>query len=281
MAWPPPQASLFADGRLHLHQGPIDLIVEAFGAGRDLAYRAAVARFEPILTGLAAELPALRTDIAHEPEIEDPVGQAMAAAVRPFAPSFVTPMAAVAGAVADAVLAAMTSAADLDKAYVNNGGDVALHLTSGAYFDAAIMAEAPGVLRIEADDPVRGVATSGWRGRSHSLGLADAVTTLARTAAAADVAATLIANAVDLPCHPSVQRTPADELFPDSDLGGRLVTTDVGPLTQTNVAEALDRGEAYAADVLRSGGIFAAALSLNGVVRVVGDRDLRPIAASP
>ena len=41
--------------------------------------------------------------------------------------------------------------------------------------------------------PVRGVATSGWRGRSHSLGIADSVTVLAATAAMADAAATVIA----------------------------------------------------------------------------------------
>ena len=51
---------------------------------------------------------------------------------------------------------------------------------------------------------MRGVATSGWRGRSFSLGIADAVTVLARTGAAADAAATIIANAVDLPGHPAV-----------------------------------------------------------------------------
>ena len=49
---------------------------------------------------------------------------------------------------------------------------------------------------------MRGIATSGWRGRSFSLGIADAVTVLAATAAEADAAATMIANAVDLPGHP-------------------------------------------------------------------------------
>ena len=68
---------------------------------------------------------------------------------------------------------------------------------------------------------MRGVATSGWRGRSFSLGIADAVTVLAATAAAADAAATIIANAVDLPGHPAIARRPASELEDDSDLGDR------------------------------------------------------------
>ena len=66
---------------------------------------------------------------------------------------------------------------------------------------------------------MRGIATSGWRGRSFSLGIADAVTVLADRAAAADAAATIIANAVDLPGHPAIVRVPACELAPDSDLG--------------------------------------------------------------
>ena len=49
-----------------------------------------------------------------------------------------------------------------------------------------------GVMRtmsVDADMPVRGIATSGRHGRSFSLGIADAVTVLARTASQADAAA--------------------------------------------------------------------------------------------
>ena len=67
--------------------------------------------------------------------------------------------------------------------------------------------------------PARGIATSGRHGRSFSLGIADAVTVLARTASQADAAATVIANAVDLPGHPAIVRCPAQDLQPDSDLG--------------------------------------------------------------
>lgn len=274
MAWEPPQAATLPDGRLHLHHGPIDLIVDAEGAGRDAGLAAAVERFQPVLTGLAAELPALRTDIAAGPVVVDPVGRAMAAAVRPFAPSFVTPMAAVAGAVADAVLAAMTAAGPLDKAYVNNGGDVAFWLSPGAVIDAAIAAETSGRIRIGHDDPVRGVATSGWRGRSHSLGVADAVTVLAATAARADAAATMLANAVDLPGHPAVARTPAADLAPDSDLGARPVTVGVGPLTRAERGCALDAGVRYGEALAARGLIQAAALMLGPDARFVGARRL-------
>ena len=173
----------------------------------------------------------------------------MERAVQNFHPEFLTPMAAVAGSVADEIIAAMRAAADLDKAYVNNGGDIAVHLAPGNEMRAAIAGTGHGLadrLAISAADPVRGIATSGWRGRSFSLGIADAVTVLAKDAAAADAAATLIANAVDLPGHGAIIRQPANELSPDSDLGDRLVTTDVGPLTPIEIEDALGRGTSVA-----------------------------------
>src|SRR5206468_3910445 len=135
------------------------------------------------------------------------VARRMTAAVMPYASEyFITPMAAVAGAVAEEILAVMTAAARLARAYVNDGGDIALHLGEGEKFVVGMVQrpESPslfGTLTLDSRMPVRGIATSGWRGRSFSLGIADSVTVLADRAAAADAAATIIANAVDLPGH--------------------------------------------------------------------------------
>src|SRR5260370_29537491 len=96
-----------------------------------------------------------------------------------------------------------------------------------------------GTTTVYSEDLVRGIATSGWRGRSFSLGIADAVTVLAAQAAAADAAATIIANAVDLPGHPAIVRVPARELAPDSDLGDMPVTQGVGELAGEEVNQAL------------------------------------------
>ena len=92
------------------------------------------------------------------------------------APAFVTPMAAVAGSVADETLAALICGRRLEKAYVNNGGDIALHLSDGQSMTVAIAGTGHGLadrILVNASDRVRGIATSGWRGRSHSLGIAD------------------------------------------------------------------------------------------------------------
>ncbi|QFT59951.1 hypothetical protein FIU94_14055 [Sulfitobacter sp. THAF37] len=246
---------------MHLHHGPIDLIIEVTGGDVTACYRAATARFRTLLSGLAAELPMLRRPVDDRTVVTDPVARRMVAAVSPYGAEFVTPMAAVAGAVADDMLAAILDVQQAQKVYINNGGDVAFHLAPGQQ----ITAQGPaGSINIMSDDPVRGLATSGWQGRSHSLGIADAVTVAAATAAAADVAATLIANSVDLPGHPAIRRVPANTLSPDSDLGCRLVTTHVGRLDPAEVAAALARGQAFARGLCRRGLIQEAVLCLAG-----------------
>lgn len=274
-----PQIGWLADGkRLHLQDGPIDLIVEARGSEADLraAYHAAVCRFTGLLDELCDELPALRK--AADPKqcvLEGKVARRMHAAVAPYAADhFITPMAAVAGSVAEEILGAMLQAASLDRAYVNNGGDIALHLAAGQQFTVGLMDRPDqfGLMRtmiIDAGDPSRGVATSGRHGRSFSLGIADAVTVLARTAAQADAAATIIANAVDLPGHPAIVRCPAEDLQPDSDLGARLVTRDVGPLEEFEIVSALETGSDKARPLLAAGLIDGATLHLQGKTRVI------------
>ncbi len=272
----PPRAAMLPSGRLHLQHGPIDLILGADGeaAACTAALRAAEARFATVLDELCGELAALRAR-AGSAALHGPVAQRMAAAVRPHAArGFITPMAAVAGAVADEIMAVMTAAAPLRRAFVNNGGDIALHLAAGERFRVGLIdrPDRPGLFgtaEIAHADPVRGIATSGWRGRSFSLGIADAVTVLAASAAEADAAATVIANAVDLPGHPAVQRLPARDVQVDSDLGGRLVTRAVGPLSPAEIDPALTAGVAVAERMLRAG-VVAAALHCQGRTRTVG-----------
>jgi ApbE superfamily uncharacterized protein (UPF0280 family) len=200
----------------------------------------------------------------------------MAAAVSRFSGTFVTPMAAVAGAVADEICDVMwADDGRLRRCAVNDGGDIAIRLTSEESFVVGLVPrlQPPAMLgstTILAQDPVRGVATSGWRGRSFSLGIADAVTVLAADAATADAAATLLANAIDLPGHPAIQRTPATELDPDSDLGERLVTVGVGPLGVGEIETALAAGLAETEHMRESGAIEAAVLCLEGHVVVAG-----------
>ncbi len=263
------QASWLPDGqRLHLHHGPIDMIVGIDGPGQKAGFARATQRFETLLNELVEELPRLRR--ANGPVPKGETARIMHRATQPFVPRFITPMAAVAGAGAETILRAICDGPGITRAYVNNGGDVAFHLTEGETMRAALATTPPGHALIRHSDPVRGVATSGWQGRSHSLGIADAVTVLAPGAAMADAAATMIANATDLPGHPAIVRQPAKDLAPDSDLGARLVTTHVAALSEQDKAKALDTGAAYAELLIAQGLITAAVLTLQGAQRLVG-----------
>ena len=214
--------------------------------------------------------------VIHGPHasLQGPIARRMAQVCWPHRAVYITPMAAVAGAVAEAVLAAMTAAAPLSRAYVNDGGDIAVHLAPGTSLAIGVVrsllkAVPEGEVRISYDMPVRGIATSGRHGRSFSLGIADAVTVLARDAPSADAAATIIANAVNID-DPAITRRPAHDLDPDTDLGDLPVTVDVAPLSPDKIAAALDAGLARAEEMRRADLIAAALLTLAGEWRSVG-----------
>ena len=276
-------ASWLDGGRLFLQHGPINLIVCAGGpapAVKD-AYSALTGVFPAWLGALVDELPRLRSpESPHLAPPAGPIARRMVAAVRACAGGFATPMAAVAGAVADEAAAVLAARPGIVHAYVNNGGDIALHLSPGAHLSVGVvptLREAIPRARIEvsSDSAVRGVATSGWQGRSHSLGIADAVTVLARTAALADAAATLVANAIDAD-HPGIRREPACVLDEDSDLGTRPVTVAVPALNPETIGAALDAGVLAADALLTRGVIEGAALTVQGRWRVLGGAGTGP-----
>jgi uncharacterized protein len=277
--WPPPQVARLPGDRLHLQHGPIDLVIGATGADPDvgLAFAAARDHFQTILGELVGELQLLRQPLSGDdpPPTESPVARRMIAACWPHRAVYITPMAAVAGSVADEIKAAMLAAAPgLRTLYVNNGGDIAVYVATGETLRIGLVADlakaAPdGVATITAESGIGGIATSGWRGRSFSLGIADAATVLARNAADADAAATIVANAVDV-ASPAVSRAPARSLDPDSDLGDLLVTTDVGALEDRLRRMALDAGLAASRRLCEAGLAAAVYLALQGDVQIHG-----------
>lgn len=261
------QRAALSDGRWHLQHGPIDLVIGADGDAHALAaaHAAAWQRFETVLTELVAELPLLRRPIRGPCPLQGGIARRMWWACHPFHSVYITPMAAVAGAVAQELIGAYARDG-VRRAWINNGGDIALHLAEGASVNVGVIADisdhtedVDGHFTVDASMPVRGIATSGWRGRSFSLGIADSVTVLAKTAAMADAAATIIANAIDID-DPRIVRRPADELKDDSDLGNLLVTVDVPTLPPDAVQAALERGRRRAEDLRRDGLIHSALL---------------------
>ena len=112
------QANLFgAAQRLYIQHGPTNLVIDADGPDRLALFELAVDSMRDVLSGLVGELSCLRApwDVAHPPS--GAVARRMHDACAIAGDRFVTSMAAVAGAIADHVLAAMMTgphAADTD-----------------------------------------------------------------------------------------------------------------------------------------------------------------------
>jgi len=233
-----------------------------------------------VLDELVGELALLRQPVGAECPLRGPIAQRMWQACAPFSAGFITPMAAVAGAVAQELIACFHRPG-IERAWINNGGDIALYLAPGHSVRVGLFADlarfdlrdtgpltTDGQFEVTAEMPVRGVATSGWRGRSFSLGIADSVTVLAATAAEADAAATVIANAVNVEDR-GIHRLPANQCKDDSDLRDLLVTRDVEPLAPAQVHRALDAGVARATALQRMGLVVSAMLVCQGQWRLV------------
>ncbi|WP_018906631.1 UPF0280 family protein [Variovorax paradoxus] len=288
------QRAALDKNRWHFNHGPIDIVAEAHGDPYAVAaaHDAAWARFGHVLDELVRELPLLRLPVTDSMRPRGVVGARMWDACAAFSPMFITPMAAVAGSVAQELIA-FYDRPGIERAWINNGGDIALHLAPGQsarvgvyadlarfdWQDSGILAT-DGQFEISAAQPVRGVATSGWRGRSFSLGIADSVTVLAATAAGADAAATVIANAVDVD-DAAIRRRPASECKDDSDLGEMLVTVDVPPLSPAQVKSALDTGAVCAKVLQKEGLAWAALLVCQGQWRLVEPLCSKSLASAP
>ena len=286
-----PQRRRLDDGRWHFQHGPIDCILFAegeSGAAAECVERAWL-RFRGLLAELVGELPLLRLDLSSpEGAAAAPVGPVacrMVAACRAHATGgrFLTAMAAVAGSVAEELIGCFAEPR-IRRAYVNDGGDIAFHLARDESFEVGLFTDPAhglaglpldGSFRVDAASPVRGIATSGWRGRSFSLGIADAVTVLATSASRADAAATVVANAVDVD-DPRIVRRPAGAVRDDSDLGERLITCAVPRLPEALVAQALESGRRVALREIAAGRIVAALLCLQGRAEACGVPQLLP-----
>jgi ApbE superfamily uncharacterized protein (UPF0280 family) len=273
-----PQRRYLPDGRLHFSHGPIDLIIQAEGDMDTIeaAHQRAWRRFEGVLTELVGELAQLRHPTGEVCPVSGTIATRMWNACYPYRTAYITPMAAVAGSVAEEIIA-FYARPGIDRAAINNGGDIALHLGDGQSYRIGVCSDIPtatndavhGMLAPDAEIvidsamPVRGIATSGWRGRSFSLGIADSVTVLAGAAAQADTAATMIANAVNVQ-DARIRRAPACQLKDDSDLGDLPVTVDVPPLERSLINHALDAGLARARQLQEKGLIWSVLIMCQG-----------------
>lgn len=262
------------DGTVLVECGPMRMFVEAsvWGTRRpDLSKVAAeaaigfleeAARARPLLA-----VPALK--------LEDPgmgtLPSSMWKAARLIGDGDLTPMAAVAGTIANAV-ADFLQNLGADRVIVNNGGDVAFRLRNGESLSIGIRpnitsGEVSHRLRVTPDMRIGGAATSGLGGRSFTRGVASAVTVFASSCASADAAATAVANATYIPSA-AVLRLPAESVDPATDLKGLDVTGFVGELTQSEIRTALDQGLAKAEALVERNIIHSACIFVKGILGI-------------
>ncbi len=201
-----------------------------------------------------------------EPDPRLAVVHEMWSAARAVRAPDLTPMAAVAGAIADAVADELQQRLSLTKIIVNNGGDIAVRLKNTECIKAAIRSrvDSPHVshsILIEARTNVGGICTSGLGGRSATRGIASAVTVLAERASLADAAATAIANSTFIK-SPSIKRAPARSIDPGSDLGDFDITISVGRLSEDEVFRSLTQSIYFSEALAAMNKIFGAVITV-------------------
>lgn len=267
------QILTLGDDSVLVECGPMRMFIEASSGGirRPDLCRTAAEKAVTFLEEVAAQRNSLRASALEltEPRPESIVHR-MWEAARLVGDPDLTPMASVAGAIADAT-AQFLEGEGMSRVVVNNGGDVAFRLKDqerlyvGIRPDVRESAMSHRVLVTE-DMGVRGVTTSGLGGRSFTRGVASAATVFASTAAHADAAATAVANATYV-ASGSVVRCTAESIHPDTDLKGVPVTASVGDLSAEEIERALGQGLTRAEEMAIRGLIYAACLFVKGQVR--------------
>lgn len=274
-------ATVLPGGSVLAESGPMRLVISAsIGkvAQPEAALRAAEESFA-FLERIARHRKLLGKHFQENREgIEDPLVLKMVNSVVMTGDENLTPMAAVAGTLADEV-ADFLFERGMTKVVVDNGGDVAIRAHREEPITVGIRPDVgdPAVSHVIALDPgvpSHGVATSGLGGRSLTRGIASAATVVARTASLADAAATSVANASFVE-DDRVWRRAAEELDPYTDIPGLAVTVKVGPLSEEKKRLAVSTAMARAEDLVRREvifGAFVAVQGMHGMTRYFRDR---------
>lgn len=257
------------DGRVFVDYGPASMVITARRQGApavDLA-KAAFPLIQDALGEIAKALPVLR-QYPREGDFSQLEGlpRVMAEAALAIGEETLTPMAAVAGTIADAV-ADWIFARGADLVAVNNGGDVALRLGPGQQMRMGILPDLEGaisqVVTLRAEDGIGGVCTSGLGGRSLTRGIANSVTVFSSRCALADACATHIANCSYID-SPRVHTCLAGELEPESDIADLRIVCQVEQLEPEETRRSLEQVRREALRQLEWGNLISVAADIQG-----------------
>jgi ApbE superfamily uncharacterized protein (UPF0280 family) len=261
------------NGTVLVDYGPMHMFITAFENGRPVCALAEEgARLAiRVLEDLARSIPVIKKK-SLELEIEETfpdVVKRMIESTKKMGEPDLTPLAAVAGTASDLVADFMFRQGGT-KIIVDNGGDIAIRLREGEVARVGVKTEIDAnqpayLISIDSTMGIGGVATSGLGGRSFTKGIASAATVLSKTASFSDAAATVIGNFTSVE-DPSILRTLAEKVYPDTDISGEWVTTRVGELSQEKIEEALDKGLSKAYGICQKGLITGALIAIQGRV---------------
>jgi ApbE superfamily uncharacterized protein (UPF0280 family) len=276
-----------APGRLYLDYGPIQATVSAYRAGEPLhqeieeACHRAADQLKELVTCLSlAKLPP--GEVKNTRKLPDILMKMMGAVQKSGDPTL-TSMAAVAGTFAD-IMADFLAEKGATKVMVSNGGDIALRLTEGESVKVGIVSDIDAksfshTITINGESRIRGIATSGYGGRSFTKGIASAVAVFGENSREADAAATLIGNYCLSP-DPGIIQVPAESLDPDTDIPGHMVTMSVGDINPATPGKALAKGMEKANELIKTQVIIGAAIFIKGLSAVLPDylvKEIQPI----
>jgi len=201
-----------------------------------------------------------------------PVVKKLILTARKFEDPTVTPLIGVAGATADEVADFIYNTGEVSKVVVNNGGDIAIRLREQETVKVGIKTDInekgiSHIVTVTVKSGIRGIATSGFGGRSFTRGIANAAVAIADDSISADVAATLIGNATEIE-SPCVVKTSARNLNPNTDIPHLYVTTSIGHLERWEIVQAIDQGIKRAKAFENKGLIIGAFVAVRDQYRI-------------
>lgn len=263
---------ILEDGRALVDYGPVTMSISAKKLGKnnvEAAIKGAkkvIEAFDELVEYLAVAK--LRIDEIDIDQFDNypRVLKLMIESVKSLNNDEFTPMAAVAGTMSDIARQEIFENTDVDYVVVNNGGDISFYKSKESdLFKVGVISDISNkkishALEIKTDSNVRGIATSGFGGRSLTRGVSSAVTIIAENSRLADAAATEIANNTYIDSY-NVEVCLAEEIDYDTDIKGLTVVKNIGVLSEEEIDKSISLGinkaiELYERKIIKGAFIF-------------------------
>ena len=264
--------SIIKDGKLFIENGPTNIIAEAFSIEKKAIYNLICEYSSKFLKDISQEIETLKKPTSEKNKFKSEIANTMFNSTKLFLPNFITPMASVAGSISELLLLKVLEKFNVDKIYINNGGDISLYISKNEKFNFSIGGETSFIVEYANIKGLGGIATSGWKGRSFSMGIADSVTVIANKASVADSAATLICNKIDLKNSNKVKKINANNLYEDTDLKNKLITVSVENLTEYEIKEAIIKGKIISEHFISKKIIKSVIINLQNNILILGNK---------